>query len=120
MSYEKYFENGSRDVVIAIKIIKYRYMSKTDDYINEINSKVNRVNSIANKYNYKLIEIKSDVLEDDNFKCLLVYEKDFKKENDEKIFEFISKAIDAKFKSTMDYLKKKEKNDLIANVKGIY
>ena len=112
MKYEKYFEKGNRDVVILINLCRYETMS-------EINGELNEVNTSASKYNYKLIEIRDD-LRSNHFKCILVYKKNIKEIQDKESIEFISKAIDAKFKATMDYLKKKEKNDLINNVKGTY
>ena len=113
MSYEKYFEKDNRDVVIVINITKYLLIS-------EINDEINKVNSTASRYNYKLMEIRNDDIGSNHFKCILVYKKNIKEIQDKESFEFISKAIDAKFKSTMNYLKKKEKNDLIANTKGSY
>ena len=112
MDYSKYFEKGNRDVVILINLCRYETMT-------EINGELNEVNTAANRYNYKLMEIRDD-LGNNHFKCMLVYKKNIREIQDKESIEFISKAIDAKFKATMDYLKKKEKNDLIANTKGSY
>lgn len=113
MDYSKYFENDNRNVVIVINFNCYRSMT-------EINGEFVSVNTSASKKNYKLVDIRDAEIGNNHFKCILIYEKDFTKENDERTFEFVSKAIDAKFKATMDYLKKKEKNDLITNTKGSY
>ena len=111
--YEKYFEKDNKDVIIVINLTRYQSM-------NEINGEIDKVNSAASKYSYKLMEIRNDDIGSNHFKCMLVYKKNIKEIQNKESVEFISKAIDAKFKATMDYLKKKEKNDLINNTKGSY
>lgn len=84
MNYYKYFENDNRNVVIIINFNCYRSMS-------EINGEFVSVNTSASKKNYKLVDIRDAEIGNNHFKCILIYEKDFTKENDERTFEFVSK-----------------------------
>lgn len=107
MDYYKYFENDNRNVVIVINFNCYRSMS-------EINGEFVSVNTSASKKNYKLVDIRDAEIGNNHFKCILIYEKDFVKETDERVAEIMSKIANTSLKSN------KKKNDLINNTKGSY